>query len=238
MISHALRIDIEAWAARRGQNPLFVLARNGRLTRRMVTAYIANVTYMIRLTIRHLEKARDSAVAAGDERLAAHFAHKILEERGHDKWGDSDLEALGAGSMGGLIQPAVVELGEYIDEMVVSDATLYLTYLAFTEYVTALLGPELLDLIEQRCGTPRSSMTVVHNHVELDQDHAEEGFGEIDDLVGDPKKLSPMRKALATIMSHFDALSAQLTVPESAEQLRDGAIETAHDGDGQRVSAA
>ena len=53
----------------------------------------------------------------------------------------------------------------------------------------SMIGPRWLALLEERCGVPQSSMTAVGNHVELDREHAEEGFAVIDDLVGDPKML-------------------------------------------------
>ena len=54
-------------------------------------------------------------------------------------------------------------------------------------------------------------MTVIGKHIELDRDHAEEGWGCIDDLVGDPRKLAPMRKALAEMVAHFDRFCVELT---------------------------
>ena len=54
-------------------------------------------------------------------------------------------------------------------------------------------------------------MTAVGNHVELDRDHAEESFGIIDDLVGDPRKIASMREALAVVLEHFDEFCEEVT---------------------------
>jgi pyrroloquinoline quinone (PQQ) biosynthesis protein C len=68
--------------------------------------------------------------------------------------------------------------------------------------VTVLLGPELLQMCEERCGIARSSLTVVEHHIELDIEHAEEQLQHIDDVVGDPGYLEPIRDALRTTMEY------------------------------------
>ncbi len=214
MISDALRTDIERWAAGRDDNPVFQLARVGRLTKAMVARYIANVTYMIRLTPTHLRRAQARARALGDTALVKHYEHKLEEEIGHAEWGEADLDALAdsvSPSSRTVALPAIERLSQFIPRVIDEDPALYLCYLAFTEYITVLLGPELLSLIEERNGVPRSSMTVIDNHIELDREHAEEAWGVIDDLVGDPRKIGRMRSALAQMVEHFDAFCVELT---------------------------
>src|SRR5215831_118548 len=94
MISNALKTDIEAWTARQEHNPVLRLAREGRLTHAMVTRYIANVTYMVGHTPRHLARARDRARELGDAPLERYFQHKLGEEIGHVAWGEADLASL------------------------------------------------------------------------------------------------------------------------------------------------
>ena len=163
MISNALRTDIEAWTGRKHQNALFAAASAGQLTKPMVTRYIANVTQMIRLTCPNLELARDGARARGDEPLAHHYQVKFDEELGHAVWGESDLESLTSLSAAPdtSITPAFRELAALLVRGIAEDPSTYLCYLAFTEYVTALVGPEFLEIVEGRCGVPRSSMTVI-----------------------------------------------------------------------------
>ena len=213
MISDALRTDIELWARRVDGNTLFQLARSGRLTPAIVTRYIANVTYMVRLTPAHLRRAQDRARALGDIALFEHYVHKLEEEIGHAAWGEADLRALGPSvtPITASATPAIERLAEYIPRVIDEDPALYLCYLALTEYITALLGPELLSLIEELNGVPRSSMTIVDKHIELDREHSEEAWGVIDDLVGDPGKIGRMRSALAEMIEHFDAFCVELT---------------------------
>jgi hypothetical protein len=213
MISVALRTDIERWASRKDERPLIKMAENGTLTKAMVRCYIANATWIIKRTPGHIKRARDGARALGDERLAAHYDHKLSEEVGHAAWGEADLESFTSIAAASVetTTPAIESLARYLDEMTAGDPVLYLTYLAFTEYITVLLGPELLTNIEERCGVARTAMTIIDKHIELDRDHAEEGFGVIDDLVDDPSKIGPMREALARILTHFDGFCEQVT---------------------------
>lgn len=215
MISDALRTDIEVWAAKRDSNPVFAAARAGKLSRGVITRYIANVTHMIRLTPGHLVCAREAATAGGDAKLASFFAHKLEEETGHAVWGEADLvalEAVKAAPMLTQATPAIEQLAAFLPEMIADDPALYLTYLAFTEYITVLLGPELLSLIEERNNVARSALTVIDNHIELDREHAEEAWGLIDDLVGDPRKITTMRAALRSIIELFDAFASEVVV--------------------------
>jgi pyrroloquinoline quinone (PQQ) biosynthesis protein C len=95
----------------------------------------------------------------------------------------------------------------------------------FAEYLTVLLGPPWLALLEERCGIPQSSMTVIANHAEEDRHHVEEALDEIDALVADPRKLRRMREVLLDSCGHFDRFCEEVTaerVPESGE-VRDAA---------------
>jgi hypothetical protein len=212
MIGIALRTDIETWAARRNERSLFHMARDGRLTTAMVKRYIANVTWSIRRTAGHMKDARDRALELGNERIAKFYAEKIHEEAGHEAWGDADLESLTRlVAAPPEITAAFVDIDAYVTEIIEKDPSLYLAYLALAEYVTVLLGPELLQNIQDHCGVPRTSMTVVDNHIELDRDHAEENFGVLDDLVGDPRMLAPLREALAKMLGFFDRFCEEVT---------------------------
>ncbi len=219
MIAAALREDIETYARRcRDENPIFCRAADGTLLKATVTRYIANVHYLIQHTPQYLARARDNARAQGDHKLAAHYAHKLAEEMGHDVWAERDLASLtriaGATSdvrVTGAMRRLVEMVGRIIDE----DPVLYLAYIAFAEYLIVILGPEWLDLLERHCGIPMTSMTVIGNHIELDRDHAEEAFDQIDDLVGDPRKLRPMRQVLTDTLAIFDEYCMELAEGEN-----------------------
>jgi hypothetical protein len=152
-----------------------------------------------------LLRARDRALEMGKTELARHYHAKYEEELGHEAWAQNDLRALSESfNLDG--EPRVLEtvrsLVEHLENQVEEDPTLYLTYIVFTEYVTVLLGPELLKMCEERCGIARSSLTVVDHHVHLDIEHAEEQLQHIDEVVDDPRYLEPIRNALRTTMDY------------------------------------
>jgi hypothetical protein len=179
------------------------------------------VTWAVQRTPGHLRDARDRARELGNERLADYYARKVDEEVGHDAWGHADLESLTRiVAAPTSTTKSMLAIDAYNTELIERDPTFYLPYVAFAEYVTVLLGPELLQNIQEKCGVPRTSMTVVDNHVELDRDHAEEDFGAMDDLVLDPAMLAPMRQVLARICGYFDAFCEEVTevLPEMPQQ--------------------
>lgn len=220
MIATALREDIETYARKcRQTNPMFCMAADGTLSKATVTRYITNLHYLIEHTPKHLARAQERAHALGNPLLAAHFAHKFAEEMGHDVWAERDVVSLTRmiGTADTRVTGAIHRLVELIERTIDEDPALYLSYIAFSEYLIVMLGPEWLDLLEQRCGIPKTSMTVIGNHAELDREHAEEAFDRIDDLVGDPRKLRPMREVLAETLALFDQHCIELAEGEGKE---------------------
>lgn len=206
MIGNALRIDIEKYAGEVEHNVLFTATRAGKITREMMARYVTGIHYLLTMTPIHLRRARARALAMGNTALAEHFQHKMGEEVGHDAWAENDLAALEAkASEREDVLEAAKAMMRNNERLIDEDPSLYLAYIAFVEYFTVIIGPKWLLLLEERCGIPRAKMTAVGNHVELDREHAEEGFAVIDDLVGDPKMLVPMREAMMSAMACYDA---------------------------------
>jgi hypothetical protein len=221
MIGRALRAEVEAYAvAMRRTNPLFTRAEDGTLTADCLARYLANVHFIVSLTPPFLARARARALELGDGALAAHFAQKSGEEVGHDAWAARDLERVSAQAAGRVprgVLPAMRELTDYLMQLIDTDPALYLSYILFTEQLIVALGPDWLRMLESRCGIPRTSMTVIANHAELDRHHVEEALAEIDDLVGEPKKLPLMRQALQTSIAHFERFCVQVTCTETTD---------------------
>lgn len=221
MIADALRNEIEQYAARMPtENPLYERAAEGKLRASHLASYLANVHYLIRHTPVHLSRAESRARALGDQALARHFVQKCAEEAGHDVWAQRDWARV-SGEIrlpaDADVLPTMTSLVDFIAEIIDEDPAQYLAYILFAEYLIVLLGPAWLTLLEERCGIPRSSMTVIGNHAELDREHVEEALDQIDALVGDPKKLSPMRRVLHDAIAHFDAFCAEVTHQERTD---------------------
>ena len=218
MIGRALRAEIDRYAAEmKGNNPLFTKAVDGSLTPAILARYLTNIHHMLSLTPVMLARAELRARAVGDEALAKHYVHKNAEEVGHDAWAERDLARITQDAKARTpraVVPAIRGLVRWLEETIDRDPTLYLSYILFTEQLIVVLGPEWLELLERNCGIPHTSMTAIGNHVELDKHHVEEALEEIDDLVGDPTKLSEMRDALHAAMSYFDRFCIEVTTTE------------------------
>jgi hypothetical protein len=216
MIATALRVEIERYAQRaRHDNPLFWKAEAGSLTAACIAKYLANLHHLLLHTPACMTRARHQALQMGAAPLASHFAHKLGEEDGHDAWAEHDIDKVSAQLPTRVPRPEVLDsmhdLVSFIGRIIDEDPCLYLSYLLFVENLTVLLGPEWLRLLEDRCGIPCSSMTVVKNHADLDREHVEEALDTIDALVADPQKLPRMREVLLESMAHFDRFCAEIT---------------------------
>ncbi len=205
MISDLLKSDIEAYASRvLGSSELFTLARRGELTPAAMAIYIENLRVLVQRTESNLRLAQERAEELGKTKLAAHFAHKRLEEAGHERWAEDDLSNLRgmfAVSPSTQLTGSIASLLAYLREVILEEPVRYLAYMLLAEYVTVLIGPELLMLLEERCGIPVSSMSVISHHVDLDKDHAVEGLREIDTLANDERYLVPMRQTMQESMA-------------------------------------
>ncbi|HEY8428819.1 MAG TPA: hypothetical protein VIL20_10610 [Sandaracinaceae bacterium] len=214
MIAEVLKSDIERYAeAMPRHNALYVGALEGRITPEMASYYVFNVRHLVRQTQVHLQRARERALELGDAALAAHWGDKQIEERGHDRWADDDLERL-RGCFGiepnGEYSPALLEMIRRNEEIIERDPALYLAYALFAEYLVVLLGPSWLALLEERCGIPASMFSIVGKHADLDREHTSEGLEAIDALVTDPAKLGPMREVLRERFALFDRFAEDM----------------------------
>lgn len=230
MIGDALRAEIEVFAKKKcRENLLFRMAEEGNIDAVCVRAYLTNLHYLLRHTPICLVRARKLAIARGDTKLAEFFRHKLVEEAGHFRWAEDDLATLPE-----MVEPApgvlrsmerhIAAIIETIDE----NPSLFLAYALFGEYFTVAVGPEWLRLLEERCGIPRSSMTVIDKHIEIDQGHVEEALECIDDLVGEPRLLPRMREVLRSSMDNFYAFCTELAETYgrvSEHRMRGGVVE-------------
>lgn len=224
MIANALRVDIERYAASvRQKNALFTKAADGSLKREMVAGYLENLRYLISHTATHFARGRDIARARGDEALALHCDARRLEEVGHDRWAENDLADI-APSLPAPpskeITPSMRALVDHLAERIEVDPTLYLAHCLFAEYLTVIIGPDFVRLLDEKCGVAKTSMTVIDKHVDLDRAHVEHALDEIDELVTDPRKIGPMRETARASMAFFEAFCAEVTEEARYERAR------------------
>ena len=224
MIADALHAEVERYAARMTtDNAVFVAAARGVFTPELAAQYIFNVRHLIRHSPDHLTRARNRASQLGDQHLAHHYACKLAEEQGHDRWADEDLDRMRARFLiadGLKVVPALLGLLRFIETTIDRDPKLYLAYILFAEQLVALRGSEWLALIESRCGIPSDMMSVIGKHAELDQGHAAEGLEAIDQLVTDPALLGPMRRTIVTSITLFDRFCSEIVGNRLEEPAR------------------
>lgn len=215
MISEALRTDIERFAIEmEHENALYVGALEGRITAPIMARYLQNVRHLIAATPYFMERARDRALADGNEALAGYFTEKWAEELGHDAWADSDLKRLerrfGEQAVVDGVEPSLLALLRFLEEEIDRDPVRYVAYVLFAEYHVVLMGPKWIAALRERCDIPPSMITVIGNHAELDKKHTAEGFELVDRLVTDPAKLAPMRRTMRRAMDLFQQYSAEV----------------------------
>jgi hypothetical protein len=208
-IGHVLKNEIEDYARiLRQSNPLFLAAQRGALRPEHVRAYVGGLLVLIRGTIPLMRRAESRAAAIGDDALAAHWRHKIAEEVGHDRWAESDLGRLTPGSGGrasDCAAGALRELLAYLQETIDRDPCLLLAYALLAEYLTVLVGGHWLQALERHCGIPQRNVSVIANHVELDEAHAIEGVREIDRLRTRRTDPAAMQEVLRTTLGYYEA---------------------------------
>ena len=215
MISISLKNEIDDFASRlRTTNRLLAQARRGEVTPEAVGSYLSNLMFLIREALDILAVAHERAGQIGHEALAAFYRTKMREEHGHDRWAQNDiakLKSLFGTDVPATRSSAILGMLQYLRRATEEDPVQYLAYLFFAEYVTVLMGPEWLQLLEERCGVPTSAMTVVSNHVELDKDHVEACLHEIDELVTDEAYHAGLRRTLGESMRFFDEFCGEIS---------------------------
>lgn len=213
MLVQHLKKAVEDFAARLDrESRLLRLARQGGISPEIITAYLSGVLFMIRHTPIHLELGVQQARARGREELATFFLHKLSEERGHDQWALRDFQELKRLFGAAAAQPphaSMVDLARTVEHAIARHPASYLAYILLAEYLTVLIGPAWLTALEQRCGIPRRALSVVSQHVELDQEHVAAGVRQYDQLFTEadgPAAIELMTRSIACYQAFYEAL--------------------------------
>jgi len=209
MISDVLRTRVDQYVTELRSSALLQQANAGALRPSAIASYVEGLRYLTKETVRLLRLAAEQAAQAGDAELAAHYQKKVREEVGHDRWAENDLRKLArtfALSEAPQSSRALQELTRRLHVLIEARPVSYLAYLLLVERMTVMLGPEWLTSLDRACGVPIDHLTVVKNHVELDQEHVDDGLEEIDRLAQD----GDLAGMLATIDESTALISAFL----------------------------
>lgn len=219
MLASALKSDVERHAdTSRTSNPFLKRAEMGSLNLQSVAVYIVSVGHLTKQTLPHLRLAEEQAFAQGRPALARFFAKKRTEEVGHERWATHDASVLMRHLDLTNVEPvpAAFELQKQIETAIRGDVRLYLAYIFFAEYITVLVGGELVKYLTSRCEVPADGLTSISNHVTLDAEHVGEALMELDTLVPEGDMVEPMREAMRGFMTGFDRLCEDVVHEPSA----------------------
>lgn len=198
------------WDYLKSEDPYNCAILDGKATPEMVTRFLVDVHYLVEHTPIHLARAAKVAKKRGAHELQAYFKHKSGEEAGHDKWAEDDLatvrRAMNAPKTAN-VSSEMQHLVKHIEATIDADPFLYLSYIFFAEYLCVIYGPVMTQALEQKCGFPSHSMTVVENHAVLDQDHVHEWETVIPSLVDEAEYearfLESLQKTIALHKKFF-----------------------------------
>lgn len=208
--SHIVKNEIESLTnSFLKENPFVRNVRTGDLTKDQISRYLQNLLYSISHTPPHLALARDSAANKGFKKLSEFMEEKRLEEIGHDEWAKSDIRAIkggGAGSLPGSLTKNVQDLVHLAESLSKNNPDTYLAYLTYLEYFTVLTAPEFMDCLESKYGIPRTSMSVVAQHGELDKEHAQDNWNAIDQFIDSDDKFRSFLKTTRQVAQLIDGI--------------------------------
>lgn len=189
------------------QNIFYQRIFDGSLTAPELTRFLQNVSFLTAHTPAHLKLAHALAKTRGEQALARYFAEKLDEEVGHDQWGTEDVAALqknfhvSSNQLG--IVPAMQALVAGNEAMIRSDPFHYFIYVLYAEYFTVIAGPESLTAIEKNKGIPKSMMTIIGKHAELDQHHVAEWATAAEEVGLKAERCTDYREVLDGIMERY-----------------------------------
>ena len=166
----------------RASTPMAEIARAGRFPPRALAFYLESLRFMFEQSQQNLASASLVSEARGESGLAEYFTRKRAEEDGHDAWARHDLSLL-PGTATQHIQPAlaVVRLTELQRTLLAKHGMLFVAYVLWAEYFTALVGDEWLEALAHS-GYRRDQLSAVTEHVALDGAHALDGFAALETL--------------------------------------------------------
>jgi pyrroloquinoline quinone (PQQ) biosynthesis protein C len=145
----------------------------GRCSSAQLASYLHNTGVLVEGTPGQIAHALERTNPSRSWLVAA-LRGAQQEEDGHHEWARQDLRAL-APAAAAATTPAILELLAFVRAQTDIDPVLLLTYATFIEILTVELGPSVVRALVERCGHPLSALSVITNHVRLDEHHAQAG---------------------------------------------------------------
>lgn len=161
----------------KSQSRFFAQLRQGIISPEVMAQVLSTIIYALRYTPVHLQRAQAKAEELGLDELSQFFKEKSAEEYHHDEWALADLKALpGAAAIKERARPvrAVIDLMDYLSEVINRNPVNYLAYIFMNEHIAVTVFPELIEQLDTMCGISRQQVTVLTKHVELDRQHSQD----------------------------------------------------------------
>lgn len=172
----ALKTKADELSLELQKNSLFFeLGRKNMMTHFHVATYVVNLEHLFRKNCLDILEA--SKVYSSHQEVSEFFLHKWQEEHGHDAWARADWVAMSK-ERSFKSEPTVLsqmnDLTDFLNHVMHTSPYEYISYMYYAEYMTALVGPELMGLIKSNLGMENKQISALSNHIELDGDHASE----------------------------------------------------------------
>lgn len=220
MLAQRMRARIDAFRDEAfASHPFFLRIQQGRFTEAMLRLFLENVLHLVRHTPVHLRLAEHHTTRLARPALAAYYQNKLREEVGHDQWAEDDLKALdGKPPGGGRAQaettiralPSMAAMLRYNEKNLRDAPELYLAHILFAEYFTVVATPPMVLALEEKCGIPRTCLSVLTEHAELDQGHVDEWSEVLPRLVDERQDAARLVASLEETMRLYAAFCREI----------------------------
>lgn len=191
-------------------SPLFSGAKKGKITKDIILRYLSNINYLVEHTPIHLKNAISSSRKISNSALEEYYRDKFIEEQGHNLWAEKDVHSFGKNAIDFDLCSSMLNLTEYLNQITTKDPVAYIAYPLFAEYFTVLVGEPWLNDLETYCGIPKSQMSVVGNHVELDKHHVAHDFEHIEQIPLSDADRAKVLKSMKIAMSHIQNFAKEV----------------------------
>lgn len=157
------------------KSPLLKLGRAGGVTHFHAAAYVIN--------LEHLFFQNCNEILEGSKKYATNkvvgdfYFHKWNEEKGHDAWARADwvkMSKTKTFERMPTVIPEMYELTSFLSQTMRECPYKYITYMFVAEYMTPILGPIWLQILNENLGIKANEVTALSKHIDLDVGHAME----------------------------------------------------------------
>ena len=204
---------------------LFKMGRERKINFYHAASYVINLEHLFFNNANDIQEAAKHY--AHDQRLAAYFYEKWNEEKGHDGWARADWVRMSK-EKNLLSKPHVLtemlELTSFLRETMLKSPYEYIAYMFAAEYMTPILGPIWMEILDSNLGIKNSQVTALTKHIELDAGHAMEVGEFLDSLRLSPKVSSELLVFIDNLFEKYNNFFSALALSGELHGYRESHI--------------